>query len=63
MSKKILMISLAIIIVVVVCEPTNSCVGNRNKFLDGILEGYAGRGRVGGDEQDARAYRQKLALG
>lgn len=37
MSKKTLMISLAIIIVVVVCEPTNWFVGNRDKFLDGIL--------------------------
>jgi hypothetical protein len=37
MSKKILMISLAIIIVVVVCEPTHWFVNNREKFLDGIL--------------------------
>ena len=37
MSKKKLMIGLVIIIVVVVCDPTNWFVNNRENFLDGIL--------------------------
>jgi len=37
MSKKKLMIGLVIIIVVVVCDPTDSFVNNRDKFLGGIF--------------------------